>query len=259
MCLVARRRALSTATAGIAQAALGGSCFRPRTPSRSTCAVLDASARSLRVEGVRRARGRSRTGSCPGGSTPNGRAAPRSPQGAEGRLWVAGDGRFRLELQSDSRRRADRRATGKQLTLLRPGVQDSADTAPSQPSGRPSASACEEPRARRTSGTGRRGARGYRGRSPAPSRASTAGPPELHGPRSRPRTTAGCSARPSWRGTRSRASRCAPRSTPRARTTRSSSSSASDVSFGVDLRLDACRALSSRRARRSWSSSTRRI
>ena len=29
--------------------------------------------------------------------------------GAEGRLWLAGDGRFRLELQSDARRRPDRR------------------------------------------------------------------------------------------------------------------------------------------------------
>ena len=49
-------------------------------------------------------------------------------------------------------------------------------------------------------------------------------PPELHRADRARRTTAACSARPSWPGTPPAACRCAPRSTPRARRTRCSSS-----------------------------------
>ena len=50
---------------------------------------------------------------------------------------------------------------------------------------------------------------------------------------SRPRTTAGCSARPSWPGTPSAACRCAPPSTPRAREDPVLELEATDISYGA--------------------------
>jgi outer membrane lipoprotein-sorting protein len=89
--------ALLAATAGIAQAALRGSASAPN-PKPLDRAVLDA-LRAPDIQGVS-ARVRFSNGLVPGGVAPQG----DSPlmQGAEGRIWVAGDGRFRLELQSDS-------------------------------------------------------------------------------------------------------------------------------------------------------------
>jgi outer membrane lipoprotein-sorting protein len=83
------------ATAGIAQAALGGASAPERKPLDR--AVYDALS-APRIDGVS-ARVTFTNGLLPGGSTQDG----GSPilQGASGRVWFAGDGRFRLELQSD--------------------------------------------------------------------------------------------------------------------------------------------------------------
>jgi outer membrane lipoprotein-sorting protein len=88
--------AARAATAGIAQAALGGSSAPDPKPLDR--AVLDA-LRAPQIQGVS-ARVKFTNGLLPGGSLPNG-GSPLA-QGAEGRLWLAGDGRFRLELQSDA-------------------------------------------------------------------------------------------------------------------------------------------------------------
>jgi outer membrane lipoprotein-sorting protein len=90
--------ALLAATAGIAQAALGGSASAP-DPKPLDRAVLDA-LRAPDVNGVS-ARVTFTNGLLPGGSLPDGTGSPLA-QGAEGRLWLAGDGRFRVELQSDA-------------------------------------------------------------------------------------------------------------------------------------------------------------
>ena len=88
--------AVLAATAGIAQAALDGSSAPERKPLDR--AVYDA-LRAPDVAGVS-ARVKFTNGLLPGGSMPNGGASPIL-EGAEGRIWVAGDGRFRLELQAD--------------------------------------------------------------------------------------------------------------------------------------------------------------
>jgi outer membrane lipoprotein-sorting protein len=89
--------ALLAATAGIAQAALGGSASAP-DPKPLDRAVLDA-LRAPKVDGIS-ARIKFTNGLLPGGSLPDRGGSPLA-QGADGRLWLAGDGRFRLELQSD--------------------------------------------------------------------------------------------------------------------------------------------------------------
>jgi len=84
------------ATAGIAQAALGGaSAPDPKPLDR---AVYDA-LRAPAVDGVS-ARVEFTNALLPGGSMGENGTSPIL-QGASGRVWVAGDGRFRLELQSD--------------------------------------------------------------------------------------------------------------------------------------------------------------
>src|SRR5215213_10706962 len=89
--------ALLAATAGIAQAALGGSASAPE-PKPLDRAVLDA-LQAPDVQGVS-ARVKFTNGLMPGGTLPDGSGSPLA-EGAEGRVWLAGDGRFRLELQSD--------------------------------------------------------------------------------------------------------------------------------------------------------------
>ena len=84
------------ATAGIAQAALDGSSAPDPKPLDR--AVYDA-LRAPDVDGVS-ARVTFTNGLIPGGSTQGSGSSPIL-QGASGRVWVAGDGRFRLELQSD--------------------------------------------------------------------------------------------------------------------------------------------------------------
>jgi len=84
------------ATAGIAQAALGGaSAPDPKPLDR---AVYDA-LRAPAVDGVS-ARVEFTNGLLPGGSMGENGTSPIL-RGASGRVWVAGNGRFRLELQSD--------------------------------------------------------------------------------------------------------------------------------------------------------------
>jgi outer membrane lipoprotein-sorting protein len=113
------------ATAGIAQAALGGSASAP-DPKPLDRAVLDA-LRAPQIQGVS-ARVTFTNGLVPGGATPEGGGSPLV-QGAEGRIWLAGDGRFRLELQSDA---GDAQIVddGKRLTVYDPASK-TAYTAPS--------------------------------------------------------------------------------------------------------------------------------
>src|SRR5215217_3306908 len=107
--------AVLAATAGIAQAALDGSSAPDPKPLDR--AVYDA-LRAEDVAGVS-ARVTFTNGLLPGGSTPAGGTSPIL-QGAEGRVWVAGDGRFRLELQSD---RGDAQIVddGERITVYDPG------------------------------------------------------------------------------------------------------------------------------------------
>jgi outer membrane lipoprotein-sorting protein len=84
-------------SAGFAQAALSGS-DKP-DPKPLDRAILDA-VNAPAVEGVS-ARVTFTNGLLPSGSLPNGAGSPLAA-GAEGRLWLAGDGRVRLELQSEA-------------------------------------------------------------------------------------------------------------------------------------------------------------
>lgn len=86
------------ATAAIAQAGLIGAGPKPQ-PKALDRAILDA-ANAPGVKGVR-ARIEFKNGLLPSGALPEGSSSPLL-QGAEGRLWVTNDGRFRLELQSES-------------------------------------------------------------------------------------------------------------------------------------------------------------
>ena len=84
-------------SAGFAQAALNSD---PKPdPKPLDRAILDA-VNAPPVEGVS-ARITFTNGLLPSGSLPHGAVSPLAA-GAEGRLWLAGDGRMRLELQSDA-------------------------------------------------------------------------------------------------------------------------------------------------------------
>ncbi|HLM48944.1 MAG TPA: DUF2092 domain-containing protein [Solirubrobacteraceae bacterium] len=83
---------------GIAQAQLSGGAPEPQ-PKALDQAVYDA-LRAPEVQGVT-ARVKFTNNLIPAGSLPNGSASPLLT-GAEGRLWLTQDGRFRIELQSDS-------------------------------------------------------------------------------------------------------------------------------------------------------------
>jgi outer membrane lipoprotein-sorting protein len=89
---------LLAGTAGIAQAALRGSASPP-DPKPLDRAVLDA-LRAPKPQGVS-ARVTFTNGLLPGGSLPQKSGASPLAAGAEGRVWLAADGRFRVELQSD--------------------------------------------------------------------------------------------------------------------------------------------------------------
>jgi outer membrane lipoprotein-sorting protein len=84
-------------SAGFAQAALNGS--EEPEPKPLDRAILDA-VNAPPVDGVS-ARITFTNGLLPSGSLPDGAGSPLAA-GAEGRLWLAGDGRLRLELQSDA-------------------------------------------------------------------------------------------------------------------------------------------------------------
>jgi outer membrane lipoprotein-sorting protein len=87
-----------TLTGALAQAAISGSNPKP-DPKPLDRAVHDAIA-APPVDGVS-ARVTFTNGLLPSGSLPQGATSPLAA-GAEGRLWLAGDGRARLELQSEA-------------------------------------------------------------------------------------------------------------------------------------------------------------
>jgi outer membrane lipoprotein-sorting protein len=118
--------AVLAVTGGIAQAALTGSGQAP-DPKPLDRAVLDAM-RAPDVEGVS-ARVTFTNGLLPGGSLPDNGASPLAA-GAEGRLWLASDGRFRLELQSDAGD-AQIADDGEKITIYDPASK-TAYTMPSQ-------------------------------------------------------------------------------------------------------------------------------
>src|SRR4051812_28848173 len=100
-----------TATAAVAQAALTSD---PKPPSKALDrAILDA-VNAPPVPGIS-ARISFSNALIPSGALPSGSASPLLA-GADGRLWVARDGRFRLELQSD-RGDAQIGSDGKTLTV----------------------------------------------------------------------------------------------------------------------------------------------
>jgi outer membrane lipoprotein-sorting protein len=86
------------ASAAIAQAGLIGADPKPE-PKALDRAILDA-ANAPAVDGIS-ARISFTNGLLPSGSLPGGGASPLAA-GADGRLWMAQDGRFRLELQSEA-------------------------------------------------------------------------------------------------------------------------------------------------------------
>jgi len=90
--------ALLAASAAIAQAGLIGGDPKPE-PKALDRALLDA-ANAPAVDGVS-ARISFTNGLLPSGALPGGGGGPLAA-GAEGRLWMASDGRFRLELQSEA-------------------------------------------------------------------------------------------------------------------------------------------------------------
>ena len=83
--------------AGIAQAALSGSA-KP-APKALARAIYDA-LRAPHVQGVT-AHVHFTNNLLPSGTLPQGAASPLA-SGADGRLWITGDGRLRIELQSDA-------------------------------------------------------------------------------------------------------------------------------------------------------------
>ena len=111
-------------TAALAQAALNGGGDKP-DPKPLDRAVHDA-VTAPPVKGVS-ARITFTNGLLPAGSLPSGAASPIA-EGAEGRLWLAGDGRVRLELQSDAGD-AQIVADGKRLTIY-DSASDTAYTMP---------------------------------------------------------------------------------------------------------------------------------
>jgi len=101
---------------GMAQAALSGSGATP-DPKPLDRAVHDA-LRAPAVEGIT-ARIEFTNDLLPAGSLPQGTVSPLAA-GAEGRLWMTGDGRFRLELQSDAGD-AQVTADGERVMIYDPG------------------------------------------------------------------------------------------------------------------------------------------
>jgi outer membrane lipoprotein-sorting protein len=89
--------AVLAAGAAVAQAALGGASAPPAKPLDQ--AIYDA-ARAPAVAGLS-ARIHFTNNLLPSGSLPEGTTSPMIT-GADGRLWLSGDGKVRLELQSDS-------------------------------------------------------------------------------------------------------------------------------------------------------------
>ncbi|HKE79875.1 MAG TPA: hypothetical protein VKB54_11225 [Solirubrobacteraceae bacterium] len=105
--------ALLAATGGIAQAALSGSDQKP-TPKPLAAAVLD-SLRAPKLAGVS-ARVHFTNNLFPAGTLPAGTSSPLAA-GADGRLWLSGDGRFRIDLRSQAGGEAQIVSDGARLTI----------------------------------------------------------------------------------------------------------------------------------------------
>jgi outer membrane lipoprotein-sorting protein len=110
---IAASVAVLAATGGIAQGALKGSDPKP-APKPLATAVLDA-LRAPKLEGIS-ARVHFTNSLLPAGTLPAGTSSPLAA-GADGRLWLAGDGRFRIDLRSDAGGDAQIVSDGKQLTI----------------------------------------------------------------------------------------------------------------------------------------------
>ena len=123
---------LVAAMAGIAQAALRGTSPPPAKPLDR--AVLDA-LRAPEIAGVS-ARVTFTNGLLPAGSLPSDSGVSPLAAGGSGRVWVADDGRFRIELQAD---RGDAQIVddGHHLTIYDPSSK-TAYTLPSQATAKPS-------------------------------------------------------------------------------------------------------------------------
>ena len=105
--------ALLAATGGIAQAALSGSDPKP-APKPLAAAVLD-SLRAPKLDGVS-ARVHFTNNLFPAGTLPSGTSSPLTT-GADGRMWLSGDGRFRIDLRSQAGADAQIVSNGKRLTI----------------------------------------------------------------------------------------------------------------------------------------------
>jgi outer membrane lipoprotein-sorting protein len=110
---IAAAVAVLAATGGIAQAALSGSDPKP-APKPLASAVLDA-LRAPKLEGVS-ARVHFTNNLFPAGTLPPGTSSPLAA-GADGRLWLAGDGRFRIDLSSEAGGEAQIVSDGTRLTI----------------------------------------------------------------------------------------------------------------------------------------------
>ena len=122
---------LVAAMAGIAQAALRGASPPPAKPlDRAVLGALRAPA----VAGVS-ARVTFTNGLLPAGSLPGDSGASPLAAGGDGRVWVAADGRFRIELQAD---RGDAQIVddGHRVTIYDPSSK-TAYTLPSQATQKP--------------------------------------------------------------------------------------------------------------------------
>src|SRR5919109_2420565 len=98
-------------TGALAQAAITSN---PKPDPKPLDRAVHDAVTAPRVEGVS-ARVTFTNGLLPSGSLPPGAASPLAA-GAEGRVWLAGDGRFRLELQSEAGD-AQITADGERLTV----------------------------------------------------------------------------------------------------------------------------------------------
>src|SRR5512133_1100172 len=110
---IAAAVAVVAATGGIAQATLNGSDPKPE-PKPLASAVLDALP-APQLQGMS-ARVHFTNNLFPAGTLPAGTSSPLAA-GADGRLWLAGDGRFRIDLRSDAGGEAQIVSDGKQLTI----------------------------------------------------------------------------------------------------------------------------------------------
>jgi outer membrane lipoprotein-sorting protein len=113
VCAIAAAVAVFAVAGGIAQAALSGADPKP-APKPLASAVLDA-LRAPKPEGVS-ARVHFTNHLFPAGTLPAGTSSPLVA-GADGRLWLAGDGRFRIDLRSDAGGDAQIVSNGNRLTI----------------------------------------------------------------------------------------------------------------------------------------------